>query len=144
MEEPADEVDDEGGDEPDRESGRRNGGRRPRSAARRPARRPGRDAPQRNGSAHGNGAMLPVAAARRAAEQIVGLTGRELESVVSVERDRDEGGWRIGVEVVETRRIPDSADMLAMFEVHVDEHGDLAEFRRLGRYSRGRGQGGGR
>src|SRR5436190_1750915 len=81
-----------------------------------------------------NGGALPAEAARRAAEQIVSLTGRELESVVSIERRDD--GWRIGVEVVETRRIPDSADILAVFEADVDEHGDLHGYRRTGRHSR--------
>lgn len=136
------EDDEDVAEEPE-EPARHDGGRRPRTAARTTE----RGSPARNGSspAHGNGALLPAAAARRAAEQIVVLTGRELESVVSIERDRDEGGWRIGIEVVETHRIPDSADILAMFEVRVDEHGELAGFRRLGRYSRGRvHEGGGR
>ncbi|GEL23410.1 hypothetical protein PSU4_23640 [Pseudonocardia sulfidoxydans NBRC 16205] len=142
-----DEFEDEAG-EPEGEPAPRDGARRTRSA-RRPRRAdPGpKRTPSKPGPSprRGNRALLPAAAARRAAEQIVVLTGRELEGVVSVERDRDEGGWRIGIEVVETRRIPDSADILAMFEVCVDEHGDLAEFRRLGRYSRGRvQQGGGR
>lgn len=91
----------------------------------------------RNGPARRDGALLPAAAARRAAEQIVALTGRELESVLSVEKVGDGGGWRIGVEVVETRRIPDSADILASFQVDVDGHGELTGFRRTGRYSRG-------
>jgi len=86
--------------------------------------------------------VLPVAAARRAAEQIVMLTGRELESVVSIEADGD--GWLIGVEVVETRRIPDSADILALFEVQVDADGDLTGYRRAARYGRGTLHEGGR
>ncbi|WP_433503468.1 gas vesicle protein GvpO [Pseudonocardia halophobica] len=95
-----------------------------------------------SGEAGRNGHALPAEAARRAAEQIVSLTGRELESVVSIER-RDEG-WSIGVEVVETRRIPDSADILAVFEVDVDSRGDLHGYRRTGRYSRGQMHRGGR
>ncbi|MFC5948909.1 gas vesicle protein GvpO [Pseudonocardia lutea] len=87
-------------------------------------------------------AVLPAEAARRAAEQIVALTGRELESVVSIERQGE--GWRIGVEVVETRRIPDSADILAVFEAEVDEHGDLHGYKRISRHSRGQLHGGGR
>ncbi|GAA4693409.1 hypothetical protein GCM10023215_33340 [Pseudonocardia yuanmonensis] len=108
-------------------------------AARNGTARNGTAPPRKRGRARG---ALPAHAARRAAEEIVALTGRELESVVSIER-RDEG-WMIGVEVVETRRIPDSADILAVFEVEVDEHGDLLGYKRTGRHSRGQLHRGGR
>ncbi|MGH3931210.1 MAG: gas vesicle protein GvpO, partial [Pseudonocardiaceae bacterium] len=57
-------------------------------------------------------------AARCAARQVAEFTGRDPEAVVAIERtDR---GWRIGVEVVESRRIPDSADILAIYEAELD------------------------
>lgn len=52
--------------------------------------------------------------------------------------ERTEHGWRIGVEVVEPRRIPDSADILAIYETELDGHGGLVSYRRIRRYSRGR------
>jgi hypothetical protein len=55
--------------------------------------------------------------------------------VVSLERTDD--GWRIGVEVLETRRIPDTADVLAEYEVDADERGRLVGYRRTRRYARG-------
>jgi hypothetical protein len=76
-----------------------------------------------------------VRVARRAAEQVAALTGRQPESVISIE-PRD-GDWCVGVEVVETRRIPDSADILAIYEVLVRSSGDLISYRRTRRYSRG-------
>ncbi|GAA2885947.1 hypothetical protein GCM10010472_50180 [Pseudonocardia halophobica] len=63
------------------------------------------------------------------------LTGRHPESVVSIE-PRD-GNWCVGVEVVETHRIPDSADILAIYEVLVRPDGDLLSYRRVRRYTRG-------
>lgn len=75
-------------------------------------------------------------AARCAAHQVAEFTGREPEAVVAIERT--EHGWRIGVEVVETRRIPDSADILAIYETELDGGGGLVSYRRLRRYSRGR------
>ncbi|MFR9806762.1 gas vesicle protein [Pseudonocardia sp. RS010] len=113
-----------------------------RRGERAPAKRTSTTAAAGSAGSGRNGHVLPADAARRAAEQIVSLTGRELESVVSIER-RDEG-WLIGVEVVETRRIPDSADILAVFEAEVDEHGDLYGYKRTGRYSRGQLHRGGR
>src|SRR5690348_10125526 len=66
--------------------------------------------------------------ARRAAKLVATLSGRRPESVVSIERA--ETGWCVGVEVVEVSRIPDSADILAVFEVRLDENGELISYRR--------------
>ncbi|MFP5253033.1 MAG: gas vesicle protein GvpO [Actinomycetes bacterium] len=73
--------------------------------------------------------------AQEAARQLLELTGREAEGVVAMERTDD--GWRIEVEVLEVRRIPDTTDVLALYEVTVDQDGDLEGYRRLRRYGRG-------
>lgn len=78
----------------------------------------------------------PLQLARSASEQLAELTGRDPEGTTGIERTED--GWRIELEVVETRRIPDSADILALYEVQVDEDGELTGYRRLRRYPRGR------
>jgi hypothetical protein len=44
------------------------------------------------------------------------------------------------VELVETHRIPDTADILAIYEAELDEHGELVSYRRTRRYLRGRVQ----
>ncbi|WP_308190409.1 gas vesicle protein GvpO [Pseudonocardia sp. TRM90224] len=75
-------------------------------------------------------------AARTAAAEVAALTGRDPESVISVE-PCDEG-WLVGVEVVETHRIPDSADILATYEVRLEPDGELMSYRRNARYPRGR------
>ena len=76
-----------------------------------------------------------MAAAREAAKQLLELTGRDVEGVTGLERTDD--GWRVEVEVVEVRRIPDTTDMLALYELTVDEDGELEGYRRLRRYTRG-------
>ncbi|MFC4053648.1 gas vesicle protein GvpO [Actinomadura syzygii] len=76
-------------------------------------------------------------AASRAVEHVTGMTGRAAECVVGIER-RGEGGWRVAVEVVEIRRIPDSADILAIYDTEVDADGELVGYRRARRYPRGR------
>jgi hypothetical protein len=73
--------------------------------------------------------------ARAATAQIGDLTGHDVEGVISVGRDDDD--WRVGVEVVESHRIPDSADILAIYEVCLDADGELISYRRTERYSRG-------
>lgn len=77
-------------------------------------------------------------AARSGMRHVAELTGRQPESVVALERNDD--GWRVGVEVVEVHRIPDTADLLAVYEADLDESGGLVSYRRTRRYPRGRGE----
>jgi len=76
-------------------------------------------------------------AARAALRQIIELTDKQAESITGVERGED--GWTVSIEVVEDRRIPSSADILATYETRIDEDGELISYRRVRRYSRGRG-----
>ena len=77
-------------------------------------------------------------AAGSAADHVAMLTGREPERVTAVERTED--GWRVGIEVLETHRIPDSTDILAVYRVVVDEDGELISYRREQRHYRGRAE----
>jgi Gas vesicle synthesis protein GvpO len=74
---------------------------------------------------------------RRALTQLEQLTGREPEGVLGLRRDDE--GWRVTVEVVELPRVPSSTDVLATYDVVLDDDGDVREYRRTGRYIRGRG-----
>jgi Gas vesicle synthesis protein GvpO len=75
-------------------------------------------------------------AAQRAARHVRELTGLDPEGVTSLARTKD--GWRVGVEVVESRRVPDSTDILAVYRVEVDTDGELISYDRDDRYYRGR------
>ena len=77
----------------------------------------------------------PGRVAAEAARQLVELTGKDAEGVVGL--DRSDDGWKVEVEVVEVRRIPNSTDVLAMYEVEVDGRGSLKGYRRVRRYVRG-------
>jgi Gas vesicle synthesis protein GvpO len=80
-------------------------------------------------------------AARVALRQLVELTAKPPESITGVQRTDD--GWSVCFEAVEDRRIPSSADILATYEATIDPDGELMSFRRVRRYSRGRGDGNG-
>jgi Gas vesicle synthesis protein GvpO len=98
--------------------------RRPARADKRPARR----------DQSGLTARESVEAALR---QVAELIAKQVEGVTGVERTED--GWVVGIEVVEDRRIPSSADILATYEAVIDPDGELLSYRRVRRYSRGRG-----
>jgi hypothetical protein len=84
--------------------------------------------------------QLPPLAAREAAdiarEYITDIAGQEPVAMTSVE-PADDDGWAVEFEVIEERRIPSSADILAIYEVELDGDGELLAFRRTRRYMRG-------
>jgi hypothetical protein len=75
-------------------------------------------------------------------ETIADITDGEPGRITSA-APTDEGGWIVEVETVETRRIPSSADMLALYEVELDSNGELLAYRRIRRYMRGQTDNGG-
>lgn len=73
--------------------------------------------------------------ARCAKEQLTSLTGLQASTVSSLQHN--EQGWRVVAEMVELKRIPESADLLATYELQVDERGELLSYQRTRRYARG-------
>lgn len=117
--------------ERDRDGNRDRGGDRDRRGER--DRGGDRDRDGRRGSV---GSRLGAKEAMRSARgHLQELTGRDAESVVHIEAD-GQRGWRIALEVVELRRIPDTTDLLASYELELDEDGELVGYRRLRRYTR--------
>lgn len=82
--------------------------------------------------------MTAMAVAAEAARQLGQLTGRQSEGVTGLEKTED--GWKVQVEVVEVRRIPETTDVLAIYEIDADDEGNLEGYRRLRRYTRGSAQ----
>jgi len=69
-------------------------------------------------------------------EDIRAVTGFEALSVVSLERAQE--GWEGRVEVTELRRVPDTQDLVGVYEVTLDSEGNLVSWDRL--FSRTKGQ----
>ena len=67
---------------------------------------------------------------RNAREQLGELTGLQVGSTVSVRKD--ESGWCVQIEVVEKKSMPDSQDILATYELLLDEEGNMLTFSRIG------------
>jgi Gas vesicle synthesis protein GvpO len=98
----------------------------------------GSDSSKRSQSAPRTEARPRTPASKVASEaksELVALTGKDAEGVTGLERTED--GWLVRVEVVELRRIPDTTDVLALYEVQTDAHGILESYQRVRRYVRG-------
>lgn len=78
-----------------------------------------------------NGAEI----ARCAREQLAALTGLPVDTVSGLARVN--GEWRVAVDILEMKRIPDTGDVLAVYECVLDEDGNLMSYKRMRRYHRG-------
>jgi hypothetical protein len=70
----------------------------------------------------------------RAREQLEALLERPVESVSTFERT--DGGWLVTLEVVEVSRIPESTDVLASYQMELDDDRNLRRYARVRRYHR--------
>lgn len=66
----------------------------------------------------------------RAKAQLAQATG--LEPLVVPGAARDDDGWRVTVEMVELHRIPEAQDVIGVYEVRLNDDGELLEWRRTG------------
>src|SRR3954447_1124123 len=80
------------------------------------------------------GAQDAVALAKT---QLLEMTGKPCESVSGLNRTRE--GWKIQLDVVELERIPHSTDIMASYQVELDQRGELMRYERLARYYRNQG-----
>lgn len=69
-----------------------------------------------------------IKAAEIAQEQIVRLTKLELAGVRGL--SQDDSKWHVTVEMVEKKSIPDAQDLLGIYDVTVDEEGNVINFER--------------
>lgn len=96
------------------------------------------DSSSQNNTAARAEARPPARASKIASEamgELTALTGKDVEGVTGLERS--DNGWLVRVEVVELRRIPDTTDVLALYEVETDSSGVLQGYQRIRRYVRG-------
>jgi hypothetical protein len=69
-----------------------------------------------------------------ALSEVADLVGLPAEGVTAIRAD--DGGWAVTVEVLEVGRVPETADVMASYLVHVDADGEVVEYQRVRRYLR--------
>ncbi|SNZ13415.1 Gas vesicle synthesis protein GvpO [Natronoarchaeum philippinense] len=76
--------------------------------------------------------------ARETAKQVADeFIDDPFDGIIEITRDDADGDWRVVLEVIERRSIPDTQDILGRYEVSVGPSGDLGGYRLTGRYRRG-------
>lgn len=71
---------------------------------------------------------------KHAREHVPELINQPLDSIIEV--DQDDNGWRVIVESIERRSVPDTQDILGRYEVLLDANGQIRSYRRFARYRR--------
>lgn len=79
--------------------------------------------------------MNRIEMVQRAKDQLALLTGYKAESISGMQWNGD--SWNLTVELLELKRIPNTGDVLATYEVAVDNVGNLITYQRTRRYLRG-------
>ena len=69
--------------------------------------------------------------------QMTAITGLSPDTISQF--DRTDDGWTLAIDMVEHQSIPRTQDLIASFEVILDEHGQITRWRRTGRFIRGQG-----
>ena len=103
----------------------------PRAEREEPREEPRKEPEQSPSGAGPSEARRVVEAAR---EHLATLLGKDADSVSGLDRNGD--GWIVTVEVVEVPRIPESTDVLASYEVELDDDRNLRRYARVRRYIR--------
>ena len=68
-------------------------------------------------------------AIKKARTELHDMIGLEISSTIGAVPEED--GWKVSLEAVEKRSIPDSMDILAIYEVKINSDGEVAEFNRV-------------
>lgn len=74
-----------------------------------------------------------IARARRDLQELLGAPVERVSGAT-----REDGGWRLTIDVVELARIPDSTSVLGAYDVSVDRSGEVLEYERVRRFYRNR------
>jgi Gas vesicle synthesis protein GvpO len=80
--------------------------------------------------------MRPRELLDAAISEVADLTGLPVENVSSLDRDGDDGDWRVTVEVLELQRVPSTMDLIGSYEIRLTDDGEVLGFNRLRRYHR--------
>jgi len=89
-----------------------------------------------SGGSSGSGSrrISAGAAAKRAREEFPEVSDIPVERVSAV--DRTDKGWQVTLEALELRRVPETMDVIGVYEVDLNARGQVSGWRRVGRFHR--------
>ena len=76
-----------------------------------------------------NGTKLELSEVMRRATQSLSVLNLRFSGITAVSRQDD--GWRVTIELVERAAVPDTMDLIGVYEVHLDAEGELTGYERV-------------
>lgn len=73
--------------------------------------------------------------AQMAKKHLAHLTGLKPDTVIRIHHNED--GWHVAVVMVELKTVTATRDVLAVYEVTIDDDGEITSYQRTQRYHRG-------
>jgi hypothetical protein len=92
----------------------------------------------RSGGRRSRRALSARDAGEAGLRHLTGIIPKTVEGITAVRPDDD--GWTVEVEILDAKHIPSSSDTLALYEVEIDDEGELMSYRRIAQYSRAKGR----
>ena len=74
------------------------------------------------------GTILTMGQIIDCAVRALSIMKMRMSSITSVVPE--ESGWRVAIELVERRGVPDTSDVLGLYEVHLDAVGNILRYER--------------
>lgn len=78
--------------------------------------------------------MNPTDVVEIAKREMAAITGLAPDTVARL--DRADDGWSVEIDMLEHRAIPRTHDLIAAFEVRLDDDGRVLRWKRTGRFQR--------
>lgn len=66
---------------------------------------------------------------KKALDAMKDLLNKTAESTISISKEDE--GWRVVVEVLERKSVPDTQDILGRYELKLDSNGELLDFKQI-------------
>ena len=83
----------------------------------------------------GGGSMNIAEVQKKVIPEIKGLLNKEPEAISSVEKTKE--GWILQCDVLEKKSVPETYDLLKIFEFKLDNNGKITGFKQLKKIRRG-------
>lgn len=64
-----------------------------------------------------------------ARENLMSITSLKLSGIFGVSKEDD--GWKVTIELIERKAIPDTSDILGIYEMKLNDKGEIVTFNRI-------------